>query len=114
MSNLLGEQHAMILQSLYDALPLRDGRKIRLLQVLPQLDIDDETIRCLLHVSIIDSTKAYQALSYTWGPPVFGQDEVYPKREWQIRCNDVPLLVTENLYMFLTRFRQTSALEDIW
>ncbi|KAH8725013.1 heterokaryon incompatibility protein-domain-containing protein, partial [Phaeosphaeriaceae sp. PMI808] len=84
--------------------PLLDGKAIRLLNLYP--GSIDETIRCSLTVTEIDSGYLqYEAISYAWGSPV---------RSRSIVCNSQALKITESLFTALQRFRFDHHVRALW
>ena len=79
-------------------------------------------IKCTLHPYVVASkTKAYTALSYTWGDPfadIPGESESYHESEHNIICNNEYMSVASNLYFFLvqlvTRQEKSEVCEFLW
>ncbi|KAK5624981.1 hypothetical protein RRF57_000697 [Xylaria bambusicola] len=89
--------------SLYQYLPLKPGRKIRVLKLAAEQesrDLEGE----LIHVDL-DLDPEYSALSYVWGT------ELAPTK---IKCNGHDIEVTENLAQALRHLRHESEPRYIW
>jgi hypothetical protein len=71
-------------QSAMEPLP---SNHIRLLYI--EAGTDESPIRCRLVTTSLEASPTYEALSYTWGSTEQG---------FTISCNNIPLLVTQNLY----------------
>ena len=76
---------------------------IRLLELQPSKDQDtDELAGRLINTDLLDGA-AYEAISYTWGNPVF---------DHTLRLPDGHLMITENLASALRRFRSIDPLSS--
>lgn len=84
---------------------LKSSRAIRLLDLLPASLEDPNRLNArLIEVNLTDAPP-FEALSYTWGPPVFDQ---------AIQFTDGCLHITENLASALRAFRHPSATRLVW
>jgi hypothetical protein len=89
--------------SLYQYSPFKSEREIRLLQLEPGTDSDE--IQCSIIVVDLDSKPVYNALSYVWGAT---------EKLRHVRISGEKLLVTENLFNALKRFRNEDVLKIMW
>lgn len=69
----------------------------------------DRLVPCLIARKFtVQSLPVYYALSYTWGPPVMGSEEKYPRDDRSlIRLNDQPFAVSPNLYNALFQLHES-------
>ena len=88
----------------YQYSPLKHDRDIRLLYLLP--GSDKAPLSCSLRVVSLSELPAYEALSYTWGEPIFSAS---------IECfSRGQLSITENLKAALFHLRLTNRLRVLW
>ncbi|KAF1979949.1 hypothetical protein BU23DRAFT_637603 [Bimuria novae-zelandiae CBS 107.79] len=85
----------------YEPLDL-DTDAIRLLRILP--DEAGKPIRCTLRNTMITAER-YTCLSYAWQPD-------YPRRT--IEVDGAPLIVSDNLFQFLTVARKFKIVQPLW
>ena len=83
--------------------PLKSLSSIRLLTLYPGLL--QAPLRASLKEVILASAPAYEALSYTWGPPG-GEKEIF--------INDIPSPIRPNLWQFLQRLRSEDKPQIVW
>lgn len=80
-----------------------ENREIRLLRILPGRSVE---IECeLIHALLDDESLQYEALSYTWGRPLFN---------YRIWINKRPHLVAKNLALALQQLRGAGHSRLIW
>ncbi|KAI4861031.1 heterokaryon incompatibility protein-domain-containing protein [Hypoxylon rubiginosum] len=95
--------------------PLQRARDIRLVRILPRID-DDYDFELELSTTSLDDPIPYVALSYTWDAaeldPKTGHFE--PTSDFEVECHGGRLSVTENLFDFLQRARQTENAEEVY
>jgi hypothetical protein len=93
-----------VLQPIYKPLPT--PRSIRLLTFKPRNSPADP-ISTELQIFDLDSESrpSYWGLSYTWGNPLpsLSLAGSTPVKRW-ILCNEIPIIVGDNLYSFMDRF----------
>ena len=97
-----GETGAVIHE--YNYLPLEDENAIRLLHLEPTNN-PDSPIRATLQQPNLVPQSSYEALSYTWGEPIFTHHVDTP---------DGRLNITENLHAALRQLRQTETSRILW
>ncbi|KAL1603733.1 hypothetical protein SLS60_005323 [Paraconiothyrium brasiliense] len=82
--------------------PLQGARDVRLVRILPRAD-DPNGFEIELSTTSLDDPLPFVALSYTWGAaeldPETGQSA--PQLEFEVRCREGCIGVTENLMDFL-------------
>jgi hypothetical protein len=76
---------------------------IRLLHI--EAGVDESPIRCRLVTTSLEASPPYEALSYTWGST---------EQDSTITCDDVPLLVTQNLYDAIKYLRNPEHERIMW
>lgn len=85
--------------------PLDEARnEIRLLRLHPSRDPASSVICDLVHVSL-NQAPPYEALSYTWGRPIFSE---------RITLGGHDFIATENLKEALLALRQADTPRDLW
>lgn len=88
-------------ECIYD--PIRSPQGIRILRLEPGLEGDP--IRCsLVHVDL-DTSPAFEAISYAWGDA---------KDKRRIICNDRRFEITHSLFEALSMFRCSDRARDLW
>ena len=88
----------------YQYSPLKHNRDIRLLYLLP--GSDKAPLSCSLRIVSLSQLPAYEALSYTWGEPIFSAS---------IECfSRGQLPITENLSAALFHLRLADRLRVLW
>ena len=88
----------------YRYLPLKHDHDIRLLYLLPGKD--RAPLSCSLRIVSLSEPPVYEALSYTWGEPIFSASiECFPKGH---------LPITENLSKALFHLRLADRLRVLW
>jgi hypothetical protein len=92
----------------YEYLPLPTTTSIRLLQISTSLDIK---LSCSLHATELRDNPFYDALSYTWGDPLYhgftppeSRNTTSSDRSIPLPCDGAVLMVTANLYDALLEF----------
>jgi hypothetical protein len=84
-------------QSLYHHNPLGGADHIRILELQPlNATQKEESLSCVLKDVSLSINPHYEAVSYTWGLPVF------PKL---LNCGNGEIGITNNLYLALKRFQ---------
>lgn len=84
--------------------PLKHDHDIRLLYLLP--GSDEAPLSCSLRIVSLSEPPEYEAVSYTWGEPVFSAS---------IACfSKGQLLITENLSKALFHLRLANRLRVLW
>jgi Heterokaryon incompatibility protein (HET) len=103
-------RHECQSRELYAALPLKADGEIRLLKASQDRF---GGVTCELEVFSFNLIPAYDALSYTWGPATHEQAArgITSERIHPVLCNGHEILVTENLYNFLTRYITVKSFE---
>lgn len=88
----------------YSALLHHDS--IRLLKLLPaSYDVNGSGLSCCLEDYRLSENPSYEALSYTWGPPVFPE---------LLHTHNGILKITENLALALSRLRFNDRVRYLW
>ena len=88
----------------YQYLPLKHDRDIRLLYLLP--GSDKAPLSCSLRIVSLSELPVYEAISYTWGEPIFSAS---------IECfSRGQLPITENLSAALFHLRLADRLRVLW
>lgn len=77
------------------------SHQVRLLRFSPSSPLK---IECTMYTMDLESVPLYWALSYTWGPP---------EPTMEIMVNGKPMRIRENLYQFLSTWRNTLD-RDLW
>ncbi|KAK1625622.1 heterokaryon incompatibility protein-domain-containing protein [Colletotrichum phormii] len=91
----VSEIHTQIPSSIYPALPLA-ANDIRLITIQAKGNDDNpDSLSCSLHVSSLNDSTPYHALSYTWGPATVQEADDRPATS--ITCNGHAILITHNL-----------------
>ncbi|PVH92514.1 HET-domain-containing protein, partial [Periconia macrospinosa] len=91
----------------YTYIPLESSEHIRVLRLEPSLD-RDSPLRFTFKTGTLEHLQdRYEALSYTWGDPVFSQ------RMYSVEDNTI-IPVTCNLDLALRRFRHEVKTRDVW
>ncbi|KAL2883447.1 hypothetical protein SGCOL_001129 [Colletotrichum sp. CLE4] len=104
----VSEIHTQIPSSIYPALPLA-ANDIRLITIQAKGNDDNpDSLSCSLHVSSLDDSTPYHALSYTWGPATVQEADDRPATS--ITCNGNAILITHNLWTALLRIRDNPEL----
>ncbi|KAF2201373.1 hypothetical protein GQ43DRAFT_346843, partial [Delitschia confertaspora ATCC 74209] len=90
----------------YTYSPLVEDNTIRIIELQPSLD-PTVALQCSIAVVFIDDLRSdYEAISYTWGAPVFPFD---------LNCNDGTVFkITSNLHAALCRFRRPKTVRLLW
>ena len=88
----------------YQYLPLKHDRDIRLLYLLP--GSDEAPLSCSLRIVSLSELPVYEAISYTWGEPIFSAS---------IECSPQGRLpITENLSAALFHLRLADRTRILW
>lgn len=88
----------------YPYLPLKQDRDIRLLYLLP--GSNEAPLSCSLRIVSLSKLPVYEAISYTWGKPIFSAS---------IECSPQGRLpITENLSAALLHLRLTDRIRVLW
>ena len=88
----------------YQYLPLKHERDIRLLYLLP--GSDGSPLSCSLSIVSLSELPVYEAISYTWGEPIFSASiECFSKGQ---------LPITENLSKALFHMRFADRIRVLW
>ncbi|KAK0511293.1 hypothetical protein JMJ35_005866 [Cladonia borealis] len=88
----------------YQYLPLKHDRDIRLLCLLP--GFNEAPLSCFLMIVSLSNLPVYEAISYTWGEPIFSA--------W-IKCAPRGRLpITENLSTALLHLRLADQIRVLW
>ena len=88
----------------YQYLPMKADREIRLLYLEP--GSSKSRLSCSLRVVTLSETPVYEALSYTWGKPVFPAS---------IKCSPSgQICITENLSVALCHLRLKDRVRVLW
>ena len=95
------------LETLYHGLPLLDSDDIRLISILPHIDVNS-FITCDMRVC--PTSTPYHALSYTWGPAY----ENDPAKPGKILVNRVLVGVTANLLSAMKSLRLPDRPRVLW
>lgn len=100
-------------KDLYLALPLNGKDEIRLLELVSSTD-KNAGISLQLAVASLGEGPVYLALSYTWGPATYEEEDeeegISSGSKHQVLCNGLPIKVTKNLYAFLLMARSNPEL----
>ncbi|KAF1998998.1 HET-domain-containing protein [Amniculicola lignicola CBS 123094] len=99
----LSHRAGQLSHPIYSSVPLTHIDSIRLLQV--HAKFSDTHIKCTLIVGHLSKKPIYRALSYRWGAPSQAAEAagVTDAPICPIICNDQELLITKNLFDFLSR-----------
>ena len=88
----------------YQYTPLKHNRDIRLLCLLP--GSDEAPLSCSLRIVSLSELPVYEAISYTWGEPIFSAFiECFPRGQ---------LPITENLSAALFHLRLANRIRVLW
>jgi Heterokaryon incompatibility protein (HET) len=100
----------MASSQLYASCPVdKSTAQIRLIHLQPLLGLDQEDIRCTLHLANLeDESTRYKALSYEWGP------ESETVGEFSITFDGEEVPVRENLYQALQYIRSETGEIKLW
>lgn len=83
--------------------PLQNSNSIRILRLEPGRPNDD------LHAQLLENHLSdhpdYEAVSYTWGEPVFPDT---------LMIDGLPFMITSNLHSALLQFRRLDSTRDLW
>ncbi|TGO33777.1 hypothetical protein BHYA_0227g00030 [Botrytis hyacinthi] len=80
----------------YSDCQIRSRTEIRILNLLPPIKSNLDTLHCTLSVAKLEDKPLYEAVSYVWGPPVFPERLYLPSGY---------LSITTNLAAALRQFR---------
>jgi hypothetical protein len=95
--------HTPIQSKLYEYVPLRKPRSIRLLEIFP--GTEPTAIHCRIQEVSLDDPPSYHAVSYVWGSS---------KLEKRIRIGSSVLMVTNNCYRVLSSLRKKNLPRFCW
>ena len=88
----------------YRYTPLKHDRDIRLLHLDP--GSDEDALSCSLRTVRLSKAPEYEAISYTWGDPIFSASIRYSRKG--------NLVITENLSAALYQFRCPDRRRMLW
>ncbi|KAI9927161.1 hypothetical protein MW887_003544 [Aspergillus wentii] len=90
----------------YSYQPLASPTNIRIIALDPSPN-RDSPLRCRIEeISVNNLEETYEAISYTWGAPIFSQS-IYSSENTVLR-------ITPNLHAALTRFRSPHYVRRLW
>jgi hypothetical protein len=93
--------------AVYQHAPLDRHDSIRLLELLP--DVFGKPLRCIIHQYPRGYVVPYEALSYTWGDPVF-PEQIYVG----VDPASPSMPITQNLYNALQHLRKSDESRILW
>jgi hypothetical protein len=98
---------------------LKDERTIRLLEIVKYVPASAE-LYCTIKHHALDEAPSFDALSYTWGSPLYGASElderIHRPNMWfrQINCDGRLCIITENLFLALCQLATSKTSNYIW